>query len=85
MSRRLAGARKVCENSRVVPSAIGHMLSAIRNKPQTLAWPLADFASAARDEVELGRLTEHLVQAVDDTMQPASVGLWLPGRPARKP
>jgi hypothetical protein len=38
---------------------------------------LAAFGTALRDEVDLGRLTEQLVQVVDDTMQPQHVGLWL--------
>jgi hypothetical protein len=38
---------------------------------------LAAFGSKLRDEVELAVLTEQLLNVVDDTMQPASVGLWL--------
>lgn len=38
---------------------------------------LAQFAATARDEVELSRLTDQLLLAVEDTMQPAQVGLWL--------
>jgi hypothetical protein len=38
---------------------------------------LAAFGSSVRDEVELGRLTEHLTEVVDDTLQPESVTLWL--------
>jgi len=40
---------------------------------------LAAFSSSVRDEVELDRLTEHLTAVVDDTLQPESVSLWLPG------
>jgi hypothetical protein len=43
---------------------------------------LAGFASTARDTVELGVLTTRLVEVVDETMQPASIGLWL--KPASK-
>ena len=32
-----------------------------------------------RDEVDMAALTEHLLGVVDETMQPASVGLWLSG------
>ena len=44
---------------------------------------LAAFGAALRDEVELGALTDSLLGVVDETMQPASVGLWLaPAQPA---
>jgi hypothetical protein len=38
---------------------------------------LAEFASAARDEVELEKLTARLVQVVDETMQPQTIALRL--------
>jgi hypothetical protein len=38
---------------------------------------LGRFAAAARDEVDLDQLTAALLQVVDDTVQPAKVGLWL--------
>jgi hypothetical protein len=38
---------------------------------------LAAFAAQARDVVELEQLTGQLVRAVDETMQPASVSLWV--------
>ena len=38
---------------------------------------LAGFATAARDEVDLEHLSAQLVSVIDDTMQPASVSLWL--------
>jgi hypothetical protein len=38
---------------------------------------LSDFSAAARDEVELARLTDDLVNVVDKTMQPAQITLWL--------
>ena len=38
---------------------------------------LARFAQAARDEVKLEKLTGELLNVVQDTMQPASVGLWM--------
>lgn len=38
---------------------------------------LATFAVAARDEVDLDRLAAELMQVVEETMQPASAGLWL--------
>ena len=38
---------------------------------------LAGFSVAARDEVDLDMLSAQLVDVVDETMQPASVGLWL--------
>jgi hypothetical protein len=45
---------------------------------------LAAFAAAARDDVDLDDLTQRLVAVADETLQPASVGLWLrpgPGLP----
>ncbi len=38
---------------------------------------VADFAATARDETDLDALTARLVEVVDETMQPESVGLWL--------
>jgi hypothetical protein len=38
---------------------------------------LAGFAAGARDETDLARISERLVGVVEETMQPASVGLWL--------
>jgi hypothetical protein len=38
---------------------------------------LAAFAAAARDEVELDRLSQQLVSTVEDAMQPNAVSLWL--------
>jgi hypothetical protein len=38
---------------------------------------LAAFGATVRDEVELDKLTSELVTVVDETMQPAGVGLWL--------
>jgi hypothetical protein len=41
---------------------------------------LAAFSTAARDEVDLNELTSRLLEAVEETMQPAHVSVWL--RPA---
>jgi hypothetical protein len=38
---------------------------------------LAGFSATVRDEVELERLTAELLNVVNDTLQPASVSLWL--------
>lgn len=38
---------------------------------------LADFATTARDGVDLERLTAELVSVVQETMQPAQITLWL--------
>ncbi len=38
---------------------------------------LAEFGAKARDVVELEQLTGQLVRVVDETMQPAHVGLWV--------
>jgi hypothetical protein len=41
---------------------------------------LAAFSNTVRDEVELGRLTEHLTEVVEETLQPESVSLWIRGQ-----
>ncbi|MCB8985931.1 MAG: hypothetical protein H6659_19035 [Ardenticatenaceae bacterium] len=38
---------------------------------------LAQFAQTARDEVEIEALTSELVHVVQETMQPASISLWI--------
>ncbi len=38
---------------------------------------LASFAATLQNEVDLGDLQEHLLAVVGETMQPASVSLWL--------
>ena len=43
---------------------------------------LAAFSATARDEVDLNKLTERLLDVVDETMQPAQMSLWL--RPAER-
>ena len=47
------------------------------------AMALAAFAQAARDEVDLDRLSDELVRVVQDTLQPETVQLWVsrPGEP----
>lgn len=40
---------------------------------------LQDFTQTVRDETNLDNLTGHLLQVVDDTMQPRSASLWLTG------
>jgi len=44
---------------------------------------LAAFGAAARDEVNLEALEARLLEVVNETMQPAQVGLWMPGQGAR--
>jgi hypothetical protein len=52
-------------------------------KKYDAARTLAAFAAGARDETDLERLNERLVTVVDETMQPASISLWLKdNRPA---
>jgi hypothetical protein len=46
---------------------------------------LAGFAASARDETDLALLSERLVRTVAETMQPASVGLWLRPHDKRSP
>jgi len=41
---------------------------------------LAEFGAGLRDEVNLDDLSARLVTAVDETMRPASVSLWLKGK-----
>jgi hypothetical protein len=38
---------------------------------------LESFSIAARDEVELGKLTDQLLAVADETMQPLHISLWL--------
>ena len=38
---------------------------------------LQAFGASLREEVDLSRLSEHIVAVVQETMQPASVSLWL--------
>lgn len=38
---------------------------------------LNDFANTVRDETDLEQLTAHLIQVVDETMQPTTVTMWL--------
>ncbi len=38
---------------------------------------IANFSSTLRNEVELNTLSEHLLEVVQETMQPAHVSLWL--------
>jgi len=42
---------------------------------------LAQFGAGLRDEVNLENLSTHLLDAVDETMQPERVGLWLKATP----
>jgi hypothetical protein len=46
-------------------------------KKYDAAKTLAAFSASVRDETDLDKLTERLVQVVDETMQPAHVSLWL--------
>ncbi|HEY6041483.1 MAG TPA: hypothetical protein VIX58_05075, partial [Anaerolineae bacterium] len=42
---------------------------------------LAQFATTARDETDLGRLVQGLVNVVQDTMEPENVSVWLKTTP----
>jgi hypothetical protein len=69
--------------------AIAALFVPLRNPVQTIidrrfyrrkfdaARTLAGFAAFARDETNLERLSDDLVQVVDQTMEPARVSLWL--------
>ena len=45
---------------------------------------LAQFADAVRDEVDIDDVQAELVRAVNETMQPESIGLWLRETPIRE-
>lgn len=49
------------------------------------AQALAHFAAAARDEVELNALCTALMQAVQETLQPAAAAIWLLPAPSANP
>lgn len=38
---------------------------------------LASFSATLRNEVDLSQLSEHLLDIVEETMQPAHISLWL--------
>jgi hypothetical protein len=40
---------------------------------------LAEFATVARDETDVDRLTARLASAVEVSLSPATVGVWQPG------
>lgn len=46
---------------------------------------LAAFSTHLRDEVDLSTLTDELIAVVDETVQPASISLWLKAPPAPGP
>jgi len=46
---------------------------------------LAEFASAAREEVDPERLTGRLLRVVSETLQPESASVWLRPAPDRRP
>ena len=51
-----------------------------RPVPNRAADRLTKFGANLRDEVNLDNLSARLMAAADETMQPASVGLWLAGK-----
>jgi hypothetical protein len=42
-----------------------------------VAKALEAFSATLRNEVDLGQLTEHLLNVVQETMQPAHISLWV--------
>ena len=46
-------------------------------KKYDAAKTLAAFAATVRDETDLDKLAARLVEVVQETMQPESLGLWL--------
>jgi hypothetical protein len=41
---------------------------------------IESFSARLRDEINLDALTAHLLDVVDETMEPARISLWLKGR-----
>lgn len=45
---------------------------------------LREFAGRAREEIELEQLTQNLLSAVDDTLQPSQLSVWLFNQPVKR-
>jgi hypothetical protein len=53
-------------------------------KKYDAARTLAAFGATLRDQTNLAQLSTHMIQVVNETMQPAQVSLWLRGGPGSR-
>jgi hypothetical protein len=57
--------------------ALAWMLFFFNRRKYDAARTLAAFSATLRNEVDMSQLSEHLLNVVQETMQPAHISLWL--------